>query len=295
MRLFHILPWYVSRWHSRSNDIKNLVKIHRRIPSNFFLFPLFILVSIELTVINTFSAIVFDLRVRWINLETFSAALIARCSVVCGSSMPLSRPMSDSLSTSQLSSLSFELSKSAFQWSRFSVSEMLPGAQSSSLSAGWQLIVWIWCTFNPWVRPPGRSFADKPAWTGDLSENLDALAPSCWRFAHDDLVICSLSKLYSMAFIFLFWARDSFCVAWRVWLPCHISKKLWSLAILYNCLSSASLLLSKSFLGFVISYSGSSRANIPLLAQANCLKTIYWEWSCRLFLTDSSRERLTNG
>ena len=63
----------------------------------------------------------------------------------------------------------------------------------------------------------------------------------------------------------------SFWVAGRFWLPCHISKKLWTLAILCNFLSSASFFISESSSVFVVSNSGSVPAKIPLLARANCL------------------------
>jgi hypothetical protein len=67
---------------------------------------------------------------------------------------------------------------SPFQFSQFSVSEMLAGELSSSLSAGWRLIRLIRRKFNTSVRPQGRSFADKAGGTGDFSDNLNAAAPS---------------------------------------------------------------------------------------------------------------------
>jgi hypothetical protein len=90
--------------------------------------------------------------------------------------------ISDSLSASQSFSLLFGLSKSPFQLSQFSVSEMLSDELSSSLSVGWRSILLIQRTFNSSVRPPGRYFADKAGGTGDLSDNLNAAGPSWWKF-----------------------------------------------------------------------------------------------------------------
>jgi len=73
-QLLNILPYYFSKWHSRSNYIKNLVKIRWPIPSYFLLIPLFLCISIELTIINTFSDCFIDRRTVWINPVTFSAA-----------------------------------------------------------------------------------------------------------------------------------------------------------------------------------------------------------------------------
>jgi len=143
--------------------------------------PLFHLVSIALTVINTFSAYLCEFRVSQINPRTFGAALTSRCSGHSGSSMLLSCSISDSTSAAQSSLLSFALSKSPFQSSRSSVSEKRSCALCSSLSTGWRLSLWIQRTFNIWVRPLGRSFADKGGGKGDLSDNLNAAAPSWWE------------------------------------------------------------------------------------------------------------------
>jgi hypothetical protein len=75
--------------------------------------------------------------------------------------MPLHRSMSDSLSASHWSLLSFELPKSRLQSSQFSVSEMLLCALPSPLSAGWQSKLLIWRMFNTCVRSPVRLFADQ--------------------------------------------------------------------------------------------------------------------------------------
>jgi len=74
-----------------------------------------------------------------------------------------------------------------------------------------------------------------------------------------------------MAVICLFWGWDSFHVAHRFWLPCNIFKKSWALAILCNCLSCASLFISKSFAVSVVSNAGLSTPNIRLLIPANFL------------------------
>jgi len=190
-----------------------------------FFTPLFLLVSIALTVTKTFSACHFDFRVCGINLETFGVALTCRCTGHSGTVMALSCSISDSTSTAQSSSLSFRLSKSPFQLSQYLVTEMLSGALSWSLSTGWWLIGLIQRTFNIWTHPPGMSFADKAGGKGDLPDNLNAAAPSCWKSDQDALMISSMSEMYPTAVICLFCARDSFCVAHKFWLPCHIAKQ----------------------------------------------------------------------
>jgi len=210
--------------------MKKQVK-HWCILSDFCFTPLFLLVSIALPIINTIPACLLDFRVGQINQETFGAALTSRCSGHSGSSMLLSCSISDSTSTMQSSSLSFGLSKSPFRLSQASVSKMLSGALSSSLSTGWQLSVRILGTFNIGVRPPGRSFVDKGGGKGDLPDNWNAATPSCWKSDYDALTI---SEMYPTVVICLFWARDSFWVTHRFWQPCYISKKLWTFAILCN-------------------------------------------------------------
>jgi len=193
-----------------------------------------------------------------------------------GSSMLLSWSISDSTSAAQSSSLSVGLSKSPFQFSQSSVSEMLSGAQSSSLSTGWRLILRIWQKFNILVCPPGRSFADKGGGKGDLSVNLNAAAPSCWRSDQHALTIYLVSEMYPTVVIWSFWARDSLSVAHRFWLRCHISKKFWTLPILCRVLSSTSFFISESFSVFALSNSGAVPTKIPLLARSNCLTTTFW-------------------
>jgi hypothetical protein len=82
------------------------------------------------------------------------------------------------------------------------------------------------------------------------------------------LTISSMSEMYPTAVTYLFWVRDSFCTVHSFWLPCHISKKLWTLAMLCNFFSSTMLFISESCYVFVVSNAGSSPANIPLLAWA---------------------------
>ena len=255
----------------------NMVRIHWRILSYSHLIPLFLLVSIILTVINTFSTFFFDCRVGPINPGTFSAALTFRCSGVHQFSLWLSRYISHSLSALQTSSLLFGLSKSPFQWRQFSVSEMLSGELCSSVLAGWPSIRLIGWTFNRCVHPPWRFFADKAGSTGDFSDNYNAATPSCWKFDQNALTISLVSEMYPIAVICVFWAWDSVSVARRFWLPCHIVNKLWTLAIRCNFFSSASLFIFMSLSMLLGSNAGSSPASNPLLARANCLTKIFLE------------------
>jgi len=174
---------------------------------------------------NAYAASLFDFGVGWINPGTCGLVLTSRCSGHCGSFMLLPRSISDAKSTTQSSSLSFGLSKSPFQWNLSSVAGMLSGALSSSLSTGWPLIVRIWRTFNNWVHPPGTSFAEKGGGKGDYSDNLNAATPLCWKCNHNALTISSVSEMSPMVVIRLICAWDSFWVAHRFWLPCHISNK----------------------------------------------------------------------
>jgi len=78
------------------------------------------------------SAFFFDRLIGRINAGTFGAVHTFGCSVVSESSLPLSSSISESLSASQLASLSIGLSKSPIQLSQFLVSEMLSGELSSA-------------------------------------------------------------------------------------------------------------------------------------------------------------------
>jgi len=204
--------------------MKNRVKIHWLILSYILLIPLLLLVSNVLTVINTFSFVFFDLYVAKINPATFGVVVTVRCSGVSVTSMAFPSYMSDALDASQLSSLSFGLSNSAFQSCESSVTKMLCGELSSSLSAGWRSIHFIRWNFNTWGCPPGRFFADNAGGRGHLSDNLNATAPPCCKFEQDALTTYSVSEMYLTLVTCLFWARDSWCVAHRFHLPCHISK-----------------------------------------------------------------------
>jgi len=280
MRLLTILPWYISKSNSRSCIIKNLVKTYQHILSYFFLFHLFLLVSIALTINNHISVLFFHIWVGRINPGTFSVALTSRCLGHLWSSMPWSSSIAYSLSASPSSSLTIGLSKSPFQNSQLSVSQIHSGALSTLLAAGWWSILYIRHTYNTWVLLPGRSFTDKAGWNSDLSDNLNAAAPSCWMFDQDALTISSVSKMYPIAVICLFKVGDSICAARRFWLHCHFSKNSWTLAIVCRFLSSSSLFISMWFSDFVVSNVGSSHARYPLLAWGNWLTmTLSWRVS----------------
>jgi len=253
----------------------NLLKIHWRILAYVFLIPWSLLVSIMLTIINLVSAISFDRVIGPINAGIFCAAHTFHCSGVSESSLLLSSSISDSFSASQSCSLSFGLSKSPIQLSQFWVAEMLSGEQASSLLAGWQSIRLIGRTSNTWVLPPWRSFAHRAGGTGDFSDNENAAAPSCWQCDQDALTISSVSEMYPLDVICVLWARHSFCVARRFWLPCHISKKSWTLATRCYFFCSASLFISMSLSVLVGSNPGSSPASNQLFAQTNCLTTTF--------------------
>jgi len=217
------------------------------------------------------------------------------CSWHSGSSMLVFGCISYLSSAAQSPSLSFVLSKSPFQFSQSSVSETLSGVLSSSLSTEWWLSLRTQGIFKIWVRPPGRFFAAKAGGNGDLSDNLNAAAPSCCKSAQAVLTISSVSEMYPTVVIYLFGARDSFRVAFRISLPCPNSQKSWTLAIPCNFLASASCFISESFSVFVVYNAGSVPAKIPLLAQANFLTTTYREGSRLWFLTAFSQYHLGPG
>jgi hypothetical protein len=85
-----------------------------------------------------------------------------------------------------------------------------------------------------------------------------------------------------------------------VWLPCHISKKLWTLAILCSFHSSASFSISESFSVLVVSKSESMRARIPLLDDEKCLTTTVSRrvspevFDCLQRITSRPREKLAS-
>ena len=268
--------------------------------SYFFLSPFFLLASIALTVINSFSAVFIILRVGQINPGTFGAALTTQCSGLSEALLPLSASILDSSSASQSSSQLSRLSKSPFQLSQFLLLEMLSGTISSLLSAGWQLILLIRQTFNTGVCPPGRSFAHKAGGKDDLSDNVNAATPSCWKLDQDAPMISSLFQIYSTAVICAFWAWDSFFVACRLWLPCLIFKTLWTLATPCNYLFSSSFVNSKSFSVSMVSNAAQSPTNIPSLPGANCLNLTFARRvlpvvsDCLLPITSRPREKLAS-
>jgi len=178
--LLTICAQYISNWNSRSWYIKKLVK-HWRTLAYLVFTPLFLLISIALTVTNTFWASLLDFHVGRIDPGTFGVALTSHCCGHSGTSRALSCSISDAPSAAQSFSLSSGSSKSPSQSSQHSVAEILSNAQFSTLSTGLLLICPILPRFNIWVRPPGRSFADKAGGKRDHSENLDAAAPSCWE------------------------------------------------------------------------------------------------------------------
>ena len=154
---------------------------HGYILSYNLLIPFFLHVFIALTVTNTCSAGLFDVRVGWIIPERIGAALILRCVAPSGFPMPLSCTILDLMFAAQSSPLSFRISNSPLKLSELAVSEMVEGALSSTLLTRWLLITLILQEFNISVRSPERSFTDPAGGKGDLLDNLNAAAPSCWK------------------------------------------------------------------------------------------------------------------
>jgi len=149
--------------------------------------------------------------------------------------MQLSGSTSDLSSALQPAFLTFGLSKSPFQSRQLSVLDMHSGALSSSLSAEWLSIVPNRRTFDTWIRPPGRSFADKVGGKGAHSDNLNAAAPLGWKFDQDALIISSVSEMYPTTVIWSFTGRVYICVVGRFWLPCHIFKIIgsWPFCVIF--------------------------------------------------------------
>jgi len=166
---------------------------------------------------------------------------------------------------------------------------MVSGALFSSLSTGWRLVLRILRIFNIWVCPPWGSFVDTAGGKGDLSDNWNAASPSSWKSHQHALTICSVSEMYPMAVMCLFWARDSFRVARGLWLPCHISKMSWTMAILCNVSSCTSVFISEFYSVFVVSNEGSLPVKILLLARANCWIITCLQRVSPVLLTASSR------
>jgi len=112
-------------------------------------------------------------------------------------------------------------------------------------------------------------------WHRWFCDNLNAAAPSCPKSDQNALTIYSVSEMYPTTVISVFWARYSFCAARRFWLPSHISKKSWTLAIQCNFFCLASRFISMSFWGLIGSTSGTSPASNLLIARANSLTTTF--------------------
>jgi hypothetical protein len=144
------------------------MRIHWHILSYHLLFHLFLHVSIELKVISTCSGCFMYLCGGQTNPGTIGMARSSHCSGHLIFWMELSSSTLDLLSTSQLSSLWLQLSKSVIWWRHILGAEMISGRWTMLHSTGWQSIVWIWLTFITWVHPPGRSYAAKAGRNGDL-------------------------------------------------------------------------------------------------------------------------------
>jgi len=185
-------------------------EIYCRILSYLFFITLFLLIWIALTITNHMSAIHFEFRVGQIALGTFSAALRSWCSGISASIISMSSSISDSTTARESSSLSCGLSNLWFQCSQSSVAKMHSGFPYSSLSTGWWGILLDGSAINTWVHPPGKSCADRAGTKGELSDNLHAAALSCWQSNEDACTVSSVSEMYRMAFICLFWGWDSF-------------------------------------------------------------------------------------
>jgi len=115
---------------------------------------------------------------------------------------------------------------------------MLSGELSRPLSTGWWSIIFFWQTFNTWVRPWRRSFAHSVGGNGNVADYWNLAAQSCWTFHQDAGIIASLSEMYRMAVICLFWVRDSFCIVWGFHCPATLqtSHRPW----LFHVISFAS-------------------------------------------------------
>jgi len=239
-----IRPEYLSKWCSWFNNIKILVKIQWRIQSHFALFSLLLHMSIVLTMINTFSAILFNAHIGWINPRTYGLSVTSYSSGVPGSTMPLFGTLSDRLSPFQSSSISFESSRSPAERRQILVSEICSGTLSSLHVAEWQSIVLIRQTLITWVHPTWRSVAHTTGVKGELSDTSNEAIAYCWKFDQDAWMSSSISGRYPMVAFCFFWVQDSFCVVPRFWLPCYISNKSWTLAILCIFLAPTSIFIS---------------------------------------------------
>jgi len=103
---------------------------------------------------------------------------------------------------------------------------------------------------------------------------MNAATQPCWKFNHDAIMSSTVSETWPIAVNSLFWARDSFCVACRLWLPCHISKMSWTLTMVCNCVSTTSRFDCQSFSDFIVCSGGLSPVNISLFTSANYLSIL---------------------
>jgi hypothetical protein len=189
--------------------------MHLHIVSHVLVFPIFLLISIVMPVINTCCALFYNHCVGGINLGTFGVAHKSHIFGLSGSSIALSRAMWDSCSASWLLLLSFRLSKLPFHSCQYLVSKKLTGALLLWYFAGSQLSHWIQRTFISSVCPPVTSFRDNADDTGDVSINVNAAALSVWKSEKDALMISSVSKINTKDVICLQSAWDSFRAVYR--------------------------------------------------------------------------------
>jgi len=111
---------------------------------------------------------------------------------------------------------------------------MHSGALAPACMTGWLLIILIQLMLNTLVHPPWMSFTVKAGDIWVLSDNLNAAAPSIWKFGLDALTISSVYGMYPTTVFCMLWVWDSFSVACWFWLPCHTSKhcgpwQLWAI------------------------------------------------------------------
>ena len=177
---------------------------------------------------------------------------------------------------------------------------MLSGVISSWIPAAWRSILLIRRTFNSWVCPPRIFFAGKAGGQGDISDNLNTATPSCQKVVYDALTISPVCEMYFIAAMCLFWAKQSFCMAYRFRLRRNISEKSWTLAILYRWLAADSLFISMLFLVYILFNAGLLAADILLLIGANCCSTTVSQWGLHVVfdflqpISSHAREKLAS-
>ena len=188
---------------------------------------------------------------------------------------PLPSSILDSSSASQSSLLLFGLSKSPFLITPCLVLETISGVLSSSLSAGWHSILLIRRMFDTWVHLPGRSFADNAGGKGDHCNTLYVAIRTCGHFIQDALMISSVSEMYALGVICMFWVQDSFLVACRFWLPCHTSKWHRPLPFCAFIFPQPGCSIPSRYQFQVVSNAAQLVVNVPWLAQAHCITTTF--------------------